>query len=57
MHSFTYVFPAVNITFSQTTYNVGENSGPAQIYLVLSSPSSTAFTVQVLNTNRSTIGK
>ena len=37
--------------FSQTTYSVNENAGPAQPELVLSNPSSTDVTVEVFNTD------
>ena len=33
--------------FSQSAYSVNENAGPAQPAIVLSNPSSTAFTIQV----------
>ena len=42
--------------FNQSTYSVNENAGPAQPVLVLSNPSSTAFTVQVTNTDVSATG-
>ena len=41
------LFLAITVMFSQTTYSVDEDSGPAQPTLVLSNPSSTAITVQV----------
>ena len=43
--------------FSQTTYNVNENAGPAQIGLVLSGQSSTATTVRVFNTDGTATGE
>ena len=39
----------VTIRFSQSTYNVDEDDGPAQPVLVLSNPSSTDITVQVFD--------
>ena len=39
--------------FNQTTYNVDENTGPAQPGLVLSNPSSTDITVPVATSDRS----
>ena len=39
--------------FSQTTYDVIENAGPAQSVLVLSNPSATEFTVRVRENERS----
>jgi len=43
--------------FNQSTYSVNENAGPAQPTLVLNNPSSTAFTVQVTNTDGSATGE
>ena len=48
---------AVTIRFSETTYNVDEDDGPAQPVLVLSNPSSTAFTVQVRETQGTATSK
>jgi len=45
------------VRFNQSTYSVNENEGPAQPTLVLSNPSSTAFTVQVTNTDGSATGE
>ena len=39
--------------FSQPTYSVIENAGPAQPVLVLSNPSATEFTVRVRENERS----
>jgi len=41
---------ATTIAFSQSTYSVDEDDGPAQPVLVLSNPSSTDITVQVRDT-------
>ena len=41
------------MTFSETTYSVDENAGPAQPLLVLSNPSSTDITVEVFDTSGS----
>ena len=38
------------MVFSQTTYDVDEDDGPAQPALILSNPSATAFTVQIRDT-------
>jgi len=46
-----------NVRFNQSVYNVDENEGPASLTLVLDNPSSTAFTVQVTNTDGSATGK
>ena len=48
--------------FSETTYSVDEDAGPAQPVLVLNNPSSMNFTVQVTSaggtaTGGSTIGE
>ena len=43
--------------FEQPAYNVSENAGSAQPVLVLSNPSSTAFTVQVTNDDITAIGE
>ena len=43
--------------FGQSAYSVNENDEPAQAVLALSNPSSTAFTVQVTNTDGSATGK
>ena len=41
----------VLVMFSQATYSVNENAGPAQPVLVISNPPSTDITVQVTSTN------
>jgi len=41
---------AATVTFSQSTYSVDEDAGPAQPVLVLSNPSSTDITVQITDT-------
>ena len=43
--------------FSNTTYSVDENDGPAQPVLVLSGQSSMAFSVTVFTTNGSATGE
>ena len=48
---------AITVMFSETTYSVGENDGPAQPVLVLSNPSSMTFDVTVTNTDGSAIGE
>jgi len=45
------------VRFSQSTYSVGENSGPVQPVLVLSNPSSTDITVKILYTDITALGK
>ena len=43
--------------FSNTTYSVDENDGPAQPVLVLSNPSSMAFNVTVFTINGTATGE
>ena len=43
--------------FSQSTYRVDENAGPAQPELVLSNTLTTDITVEVTNTGGSATGK
>ena len=45
------------VSFSQPSYNHNEGTGPAHLVLVLSNPSSTVITVEVMDTNISAIGK
>ena len=40
----------ITVRFSERTYSVNENGGPAIPELVLSNPSATAFTVQIRDT-------
>jgi len=47
----------ITVKFNQSMYSVDEDAGPAQPTLVLSNPSSTAFTVQVTNTDGSATGE
>ena len=51
------VFVVATISFSQSLYSVAENSGVVEIFMVLSNPSPTDITVQVLNTEGSATGK
>ena len=55
-YSTSHVFLAITVMFSETTYSVNENAGPARPVLVLSNPSSMTFAVQVTNTNGSATG-
>ena len=52
-----YVDTAIAISFSQWTYSVDEDDGPAQPVLVLSNPSSTDITVQVRSNDITATGK
>ena len=45
------------MSFEQSLYSVDENNGPAQPVLILSNPSSTDITVQVLNSDGSATGE
>jgi len=45
------------VTFSQSTYIVDEDDGPAQPVLILSNPSSTDITVQVTSNDITTTGE
>ena len=53
----TYVHVVTTVKFSQSVYNVNEDSGLVQLMLVLSNPVSFGFTVEVFNTNVTAIGK
>ena len=53
-----YYLPlAITVMFSETTYSVDENAGPAQSGLFLSNPSSTDITVQVKSSDGSATGE
>ena len=44
---------AITVSFEQSMYSVNKNTGSSQPVLVISNPSSTDITVQVLNTDES----
>ena len=48
---------APTVSFSQSTYSVNEDDGPAQPVLVLSNPSSTDITVQVRDNGNTATGE
>ena len=48
---------ATNVNFSQSTYSVDEDDGPAQLVLVLSNPSSTDITVEVTSNDITATGE
>ena len=48
---------ACTVMFSQSTYSVNEDDGPAQPVLVLSNPSSTDITVQVRDDENTATGE
>ena len=52
-----FIYLEITVTFTQTTYNVDEDDGPAQPVLVLSNPSSTDITVQVRDNANAATGK
>ena len=52
-----YCYIATAVNFSQPIYIVNENSGPVQLMLDLSNPSSTTIIVEVININITAIGK
>lgn len=45
------------VSFDQSTYSVNESDGVVRPYLVLSNPSSTAITIQILNSDISSTGE
>ena len=45
------------VSFEQMTYNIDEDNGPVQPVLVLSNPSSTTVTIEVLSMDESATGK
>ena len=45
------------VSFNQSSYSINENNGPVQIVVVLSNPSSSDITIQVLNTDESATSK
>ena len=55
-NSLFYVCVAITVKFNQSAYNVTENSGIIQLFLVLSSPSSFIETVQLITNNVDTDG-
>ena len=48
---------AINVSFDQSTYSIGEKNGPAQLVLVLSNLSSTDITVQVKSNDITATGE
>ena len=46
----------IAVSFVESTYSVKENGKAIEIELVLTKPSSTDFTVQVMNTDVTTTG-
>ena len=54
---YCYVYVATTVKFSQSAFNVNEDSGQVQPMLVLSNPASTNITVEVFNVNVTAVGK
>ena len=52
-----YHLLATTVMFSEIIYSVNENTGPAQPVLVLSNPSSSNITVEVLSSDGSATGE
>ena len=50
-------FSDITVSFKQSTYDVNENDGSIQIFVVLSNPSSTMISVDVHSTDSSAIGE
>ena len=55
--SYTQFTIAPTTNFTQSTYHVDEDDGPAQPVLVLSNPSSTDIIISVFSTDGSATGK
>lgn len=51
-----YTAPAYTVSFTQSTYSVGESSGPVMVTLALSYPALTDVTVAVFTANGSATG-
>ena len=51
------LYIVTTVEFSNSTYNVDEDSGFAQILLLLSNPPSINITIEVFNTNITALGK
>ena len=52
-----FVVIAPTVSFSHSTYRFNEGDGPAQPVLVLSNPSSTDITVQVIDNENTAMSK
>ena len=57
MNLLRLVNTAPTVTFRTSEESLGENAGPAQPVLVLSNPSSTDISVQVLSTDGTATGE
>ena len=47
----------ITVVFSQSTYSINEDDGPAQPVLVLSNPSSTDITIQITDNQNTATSK
>ena len=54
---FIIVSADITVSFDRSSYSINENSGLSQHVLVLSNPSSTNITVQVIDKSSTAIGK
>jgi len=50
-------YVAIILNFNQSSYNINEDDGVVQPELILSNPSSTEFTVQVISNSITAVGK
>jgi len=57
VNSLSYILLGITVQFEQSTYFVDEDDIPRNFVLVLSNPSSTDITVQVLNNDITSIGE
>ena len=55
--NYVCILIATSVKFDQSAYSVNERNEKVQIVLVLSNPSSTIITVEVLSTDGSATGK
>ena len=53
----TYLCTAIMITFGQSSYSVNEDDGVVQPELILSNPSSSSFTAQVISKDITALSK
>ena len=54
---FKHTYTAITLNFSQSSYSVNEDDGVVQLELILSNPSSTDFTIQVISNSTTALGK
>ena len=56
MSTISYLLVAT-VSFDQLSYKVSEKDGEVQVMLVLSNPSSTDITIEIVNMNINTMGE